>query len=43
MAQTKQKRFQDLQDILKTMYQNLIELCPLDQLMLMSLKMPFSQ
>ena len=31
-----QKRFQDLQDLSKTMHQNLTQLCPLDQLMLMN-------
>ena len=31
-----QKRFQDLQDLSKTMYQNLTQRCPLDQLLLMN-------
>ena len=31
-----QKRFQDLQDLSKTMYQNLTQLCPLEQLLLMN-------
>ena len=30
-----QKRFQDLQNLQKTMYQNLTQPCPLDQLLLM--------
>ena len=31
-----QKRLEDLQDLSKTMYQNLTQLCPLDQLLLMN-------